>query len=132
MSMSSRETKIWKIGTTAIGVVLGVVLLAWGVTGIVFQVQTQNLKSKIVAIEPEYSAAQKLNASIETCQSTHDTVQSAYDSYFSAYKSWADNMQTMLNYGIFAGDLMSVVFTPQIAAEGDDFLAQAKQAGCGQ
>jgi hypothetical protein len=132
MTLSTREGKIWKVGTTILGAVLGVALLAWGVMGVVLQAQTQNLKSEIAAIESEYSVAQEFKTDVETCVETDLIVQSAYDSYFSAYKSWADNMQVMLNYGIFAGDVMAIVFTPQIASEGDGFLEQAKQAGCGQ
>ena len=129
--MSKREMKIWQVTSSVIGVALGLLLLAWGVLGIALQTQVQGLESKIVSIAPAYTNAQNLKSQVEACVATDLIVLDAYDSYFAAYQSWVEDMSTMFDYGIFAGDYMVVAFTPQLAAEGDDFLAQAKQAGCG-
>lgn len=126
-----KEKLIWLIAAgTALLVLLGTVIYT--------AVSASNLNAQLSAIEAQESKIQEsvkkveaVKASINECESALQAVDEAYDNYWSAYLGWTDEVDVMLNYGIFAADTVALIAIPQIAADGDDALNTAMSYSCG-
>lgn len=126
-----KEKLIWLIAS-------GIALLVLIGTVVFTAVSASNLNAQLSAIQAKESKIQEsvkkveaVKASINECKSALKSVDEAYDNYWSAYLGWTDEVDVMLNYGIFAADTVALIAIPQIAADGDDALNTAMSYSCG-
>lgn len=128
---SSKEKFIWAIAAgTALLVLVGTVVFT-AVSASTLNAQLTAIEAKENKIQESVKKVEAVKASINECKSALKAVDEAYDNYWSAYLGWTDEVEVMLNYGIFAADTVALIAIPQIAADGDEALTTAMSYSCG-
>lgn len=126
-----REKIVW---FSAAGVAFAIFISSLGFS----LISNANLNSQLASVQnsenkikKSVEEAQAIQTTLENCNAALESAAYAYDDYWSAYLGWTDEFDVMLNYGIFAADTVALIAIPQVAAEGDDYLLEAKSISCG-
>ena len=128
--MAKKERLTWLI---ALGVLLVIAVSTAGVWIAGAVVATSRIAAndaQLAAWEAEIDAAGQVQAALDDCDAAWESLVVAADGYLAAGGMWADEISSILDYGIFGGDVVALYAIPQVVDEADYELSNADAIGC--